>query len=89
MSTTERSGKQLCLYRDEDSQDLIGCYQPNLDQCTRVNDGVRALDNETDYNVKFYHSRCDDDDLMEDVQPGQQRSFDTPAYAYKAYNSED
>lgn len=79
--------KQICLYRDQASTNLIGCFPPTLDQCTILNTGFQSIRNRTDTNVKVYNHRCDDDDNVEDVQPGQFRSFDVPVFAFKPYDA--
>jgi len=86
VSTAESDG-YLYLYKDQDSNNLLRKDRPDFNSCTKVEEGFLAIDNETEYAIRFYsHTRCHDNEIIEDCPPGQRRYFDNPSYAYKAWS---
>jgi hypothetical protein len=85
--SNQESDRYLYLYKDADSNELLRKDRPEFNECTTVEEGFLAIDNETEYAIRFYsHDRCNDNEVIEDCPPGQQRSFGNPAYAYKAWS---
>jgi hypothetical protein len=97
VSTAKTQDNSVCFYAQEVYQDLIGCFEPELNRCIRLDRAAHSIVNDTRYNIALYqrsnhrgrfHPACRQEDAIEDVQPGQSReAFRTGVWAYKVYDA--